>query len=90
MFKRLKDAIRYNYGFWFCLICSALLMFGGAITPPRFVIDKSIFIAVGELFMYGALGALYKALDAGTKASLKKGDIELTVGDDDKEEETQK
>ena len=82
MFKRLKDAIKYNYGFWFCLICSALLMFGGAITPPRFVIDKSIFIAVGELFAFGAL-------DQGVKTTLKKGDVELTVGDEDNKEEDQ-
>ena len=89
MFQRLKDAIKYNYGFWFCLICSALLIFGGAITPPRFVIDKSIFIAVGELFAFGALGAVYKALDQGVKTTLKKGDVELTVGDEDNKEEDQ-
>lgn len=87
MFKKLKDAIDHNYGFWVCLIFSIVLLLGGAITPPRFVIDKSIFFGVAELFAYGALGAVYKALDNGKKATIKKGDVELTVGDDDKEEE---
>ena len=58
-----------------------------ALTPPLFVIDKSIFIGVGELFAFGALGAVYKALDTGTKATIKKGDVELTVGDENETNE---
>lgn len=83
MFDRLKDAIRHNSAFWACLITSIILLIGGALTPPMFVIDKSIFIGVGELIGFGALGAIYKALDNGTKATFKKGDVELTVGDDE-------
>jgi hypothetical protein len=87
MIDRLKAAIQHNMAFWVCLIFSIVLLMGGAITPPRFVIDKSIFIGVGELFAFGALGAVYKGLDQGIKTTLKKGDVELTVGDNEEEKE---
>lgn len=89
MFDNIKSAIEHNTAFWVCLIASIFLLVGGALTPPIFVIDKSIFIGVGELLSFGALGAVYKGLDQGVKTTFKKGDVKLTVGDDDKEEETQ-
>lgn len=88
MFERLKSAVDHNYGFWVCLIFSIVLLLGGAFTPPRFVIDKSIFFGVAELFAFGSLGAVYKALDNGKTATIKKGDVELTVGKD-KEDDPQ-
>lgn len=87
MFDNIKTAIQHNMAFWVCLITSIVLLVGGALTPPLFVIDKSIFIGVGELFAFGALGAVYKALDTGTKATIKKGDVELTVGDENETNE---
>lgn len=87
MFDKFKTAIQHNMAFWVCLITSIVLLIGGALTPPLFVIDKSIFIGVGELFAFGALGAVYKALDTGTKATIKKGDVELTVGDENETNE---
>jgi len=86
MFKVLKDAVYHNYGFWICLIVSIFLFIGSALVPPYFVIDSSIFVAVGELMGFTALGALYKALDNNKKATFKRGDLEVTVGDDKEEE----
>lgn len=87
MIDRFKAAIQHNLAFWVCLIFSIVLLMGGALTPPKFVIDKSIFIGVGELFAFGALGAVYKGLDQGIRTTLKKGDVELTVGDNEDEKE---
>jgi hypothetical protein len=87
MFDKLKTAVQHNMAFWVCLITSIVLLIGGALTPPLFVIDKSVFIGVGELFAFGALGAVYKGLDQGVKTTLKKGDVELTVGDENETNE---
>lgn len=83
----LQGAIRHNYAFWICLIVSLFLIIGGAIVPPPFIIDKSIFIAVGELFAFGALGALIAAVDKGVDARIKHGDTSLEVGDFSKDGE---
>lgn len=86
MFKRLKDAVNHNYGFWVCLVVSICLLVASFICPPPGEISHSVLIGISELFAFGSLGAVYKALDSGTKASLKKGDVELTVNDNKEEE----
>lgn len=75
----MKQAVENNWIFWICLTVSIILILGGALTPPPFVIDNSIFIAVGELFGFAALGAFIKALDAGFTTKIKKGDTHLEI-----------
>mgnify|MGYP003292152131 CR=1 FL=1 len=77
-----KNALKNNTAFWICLCVAIFLIIGGALTPPRFIIDGSIFIGVGELWAFAALHAFIKAIDTGAVASVKKGDVELTVGHD--------
>ena len=67
--------------FWLCLVISIILMVGGAICPPPFVIDASIFKAVGWLFAFAALGQLPDLIQSGKSARLEKGDIAFTIGD---------
>ena len=86
MFDMLKEAIRHNSAFWVCLIVSICLLVASFICPPPGEIAHSVLIGVSELFAFSALGAVYKALDQGTKATIKKGDVELTVGDNKEEE----
>lgn len=83
----IKDAIHHNVSFWICLIVALFLIIGGALTPPLFAIDGSIFVGVGELWLFAALGAFIKALDIGKDAKISRGDISLTVGDFDEKEE---
>lgn len=82
----IRDAVRNNWIFWVCLGVSIFLIVGGAICPPPFIIDSSIFIAVGELFAFAALGTLGAAIDKGLDARIRRGDTELTIGslEDDK------
>lgn len=75
----LKNAAKGNKAFWVCLIVSILLIIGGALTPPPFIIDSSIFIACGILFAFAALYVLDKAIDKGTGAKITKGDISLEI-----------
>lgn len=74
-------------GAWVCLIISVVLIIGGAITPPPFILDSSILFAVGELFAWGVLFKLpnmIKSIRDGSKVSLKKGDFEVSVEADEK------
>lgn len=80
MGKIFREAITGNYAFWICLIISIFLLIGGAITPPAFVIDASIFKATGWLFAFAALGSFSRAVDKGLDASIKKGDFSFNVG----------
>lgn len=79
----LRNAAKGNKAFWVCLGISIFLIIGGALTPPPFIIDSSIFIACGILFGYAALYVLDKAIEKGKTASIKHGDTEIKVGDDD-------
>lgn len=81
--KDLKKAIKNNIPFWICLIVSIVLIIGGAVTPPPFIIDSSIFIAVGFLFAFAALGVVIKALDRGADTIVKKGDLEIKIENPD-------
>lgn len=85
----LKKAIEKNTVFWVCLGVSLALIIGGALTPPPFVIDSSIFIATGELFAFAALWAVYKALDKGVDAKIEKGDTKITL-QNDKDDDNEK
>lgn len=83
----IKDAVKHNWIFWICLGVSIFLIVGGAIVPPPFVIDNSIFIAVGELFAFAALGTLGSAIEKGLDARVKHGDTSIEIGDLHKEDE---
>ena len=66
--------------FWICLGASIFLMIGGAITPPPFVIDGSIFKAVAWLFGFGALSQVPSLVGSGKSAKIQHGNTTLTVG----------
>ena len=83
MAEIIKEAVTRNWIFWVCLVVAILLLIGGALTPPAFVIDASIFKATGWLFAFAALGSFSRALDKGLDASIKKGDFTFNVGKKD-------
>lgn len=80
MGKVFKEAVTRNWTFWICLVVAIFLLIGGALTPPAFVIDASIFKATGWLFAFAALGSFSRAVDKGLDASIKKGDFTFNVG----------
>ena len=86
----IKKAVDHNWAFWICLGVSILLILGGALTPPPFVIDSSIFIGTGEMFGFASLWALYKAIDKGVDTRIKKGDTEIKIENPDKEDNNDK
>lgn len=72
-----------KYIFYICLAVSILLFIGGFFCPPMGVIDGSVLTAGGVLFGFAALGVIGQNLAHGKEVSWKKGDMEITVGDND-------
>lgn len=66
--------------FFICLGIAIILMVGSAIVPPPFVIDESIFKAVGWLFGFAALGQLPAVLNTEKWAKITHGSTSVVVG----------
>lgn len=77
-----KDFLLKDPWFYILLLFSISFLAAGFIAPPLGSISPSVLTAVGELFAWGVLGTIIKAIDKGVGAKLEKGDIKLTVGDD--------
>lgn len=73
--------------FFVCLITSIALLVASFIIPPMGIIEPSVLAATGELFAFATLGSIVAAIERGKKATLSKGNVHLTVGDDAKEED---
>lgn len=76
--------------FWkWCFIISqcvsTILIIVSFCVPPVSVIDSSVFAAVGEIFAFPALLSFYNIVMSGRTATLKKGEMELTVNDSNNE-----
>jgi len=54
--------------------------------PPMGVIDGSVLAGVGELFAFGALWQVAKAIDKGLDTKVQHNNTSITVGDFNKEE----
>lgn len=80
-----KAAPKINkIAYWICLILSIGLIIGGFLVPPLGLIDASVLTAVGELFGFAALGTGITAIERGYDVTVKKGDAEITISDDEK------
>ena len=70
------------------LACAALcLIIAGLCIPPMGVIDGSVLIGVGEMFAFDALIFSMYAFGNGAEVTAKKGDIELTINNNDDDDE---
>lgn len=81
----LKKATQGNTAFWICLVISILLIVGGAITPPPFVVDSSIFFGTGQLFAFAGLWTLNRAIDKGVDARVKHNETEIQIINENKD-----
>ncbi len=93
MAQKIKTYLSKSDRNWkFCFYCSffmsiALIVLSFFI-PPVGIIDSSVFVAVGELFAFPALFAIYNMVKSGKMATLKHGNTEITIGEDDNETNT--
>lgn len=68
-----------KYIFFVCLAVSIALFIGGFFVPPVGVIDGSVLTAGGILFGFAALGVFGQSLANGKDMTFRKGDVEITV-----------
>ena len=79
--------IRYNIPFFVLGGIALILLIISWIAPPPMQIHGSVIQAVAEIFAFAALWTIVIAVEKGTAASLKKGDIELEIKDDHEHKE---
>ena len=79
MRKILKETWLTNIWMRILSISSILLIIASFFVPPLGVIDGSILAAVGELEGLGVLWIVMRAVEKGTAASFKKGDVEVDI-----------
>lgn len=85
MRKILKETWESNIWMRILTISSILLIIAGFICPPLAVISGSVLTAVGELEVLGVLWIVLRAVEKGTAASFKKGDVEVDIKDNKQE-----
>lgn len=84
--KQMKQYIHNGDRFWKISFVvaqgiSIILIIASFCIPPHGVIDSSVFAAVGELFAFPALLSFYNIVMSGRQATLKKGELEVTVNE---------
>lgn len=79
MKKILKETWESNIWMRILTISSILLIIASFFVPPLGIIDGSILAAVGELEAFGVLWIVMHAIEKGTAASFKKGDVEMEI-----------
>ena len=79
MRKILKETWESNIWLRILSISSILLIIASFFVPPLGVLDGSVLAAVGELEALGVLWIVLRAVEKGTAASLKKGDVEVDI-----------
>ena len=86
MRKILKETWESNIWMRILTISSILLIIAGFICPPLAVISGSVLTAVGELEALGVLWIVLRAVEKGTAASFKKGDVEVDIKEKEEKE----
>lgn len=86
MRKFYKNYLENNTFFWVFSIIGLLLIIIAFFIPPAAEIHQSVLIAVGEINGFVAMGAVIKAIDKGSSASIKHNNTELTINSNDEDE----
>ena len=71
--------LRHNIPFFIFGGVALLLLIISWIAPPPMQVHESVLQAVAEIFGFAALWTIAIAVEKGTAASLKKGDLELEI-----------
>ena len=86
--KRFWDShIRYNIPFFILGGIALVLLIISWIAPPPMQVHESVLQAVAEIFGFASLWTIVIAIEKGTGASFKKGDIELEIQEDHENKE---
>ena len=85
--KRFWDSyIRYNIPFFILGGIALVLLIISWIAPPPMQVHESVLQAVAEIFGFASLWTIVIAVEKGTGASFRKGDVEVEIKEDTKKE----
>lgn len=88
--KRFFDAyLKYNTPFFILGAISLILLIISWIAPPPMQIHETVLQAVAEIIGLAALWTVVLAIEKGSTASFKKGDLELEIKDHENKEEAE-
>lgn len=87
MKKFWRSYLAENMGFWVFGISSIILLAVSFILPPTGVINATVLEGVAELFAFASLGAVYRAINKGTPASITHGGTTVSVNKEAEEKE---
>ena len=79
--------VRYNIPFFILGGIALVLLIISWIAPPPMQVHESVLKAVAEIFGFASLWTIVIAIEKGTGASFKKGDIELEIQEDHENKE---
>lgn len=74
-----KNYLENNLFFWIFSIIGIVMMIAGFLLPPMGQIDNSVLIGVGEIDGLIAIGAVIKAIDRGSSASITHNGTSVTI-----------
>lgn len=80
-----KNYLENNLFFWLFSLAGLGLIVASFILPPLGIIDNSVLVGIGEIDGFIALGAVIKAIDKGSSASIKHNGTEFTINKDEQE-----
>lgn len=81
--------IRYNIPFFILGGVALLLLIISWIAPPPMQVHESVLQAVAEIFGFASLWTIVIAVEKGTGASFRKGDVELEIQESHEEKEVE-
>lgn len=74
-----KAYMEHNVWFHVLSAIAVGLIVSSFVLPPLGVIHPSVLQAVGEVFAFGALGAVLQAIEKGKSATVRHGETEMTI-----------
>ena len=84
-----NEYLKYNVPFFILGGISLILLIISWIAPPPMQVHESVLQAVAEIIGLAALWTVVLAIEKGSTASFKKGDIELEIKDHENKEEAE-
>ena len=84
-----NEYLKYNVPFFVLGGISLILLIISWIAPPPMQIHETVLQAVAEIIGLAALWTVVLAIEKGTGASFKKGDLELEIKDHENKEEAE-
>lgn len=81
-----RNYLENNLFFWIFSIIGIVMMIAGFLLPPMGQIDNSVLIGVGEIDGMIAIGAVIKAVDKGSSASITHNGTSVTITNKEEDE----